>query len=110
MKVESEELRQQMLQLAGEELSFADFTIYGYPGFSTTRLYDGEASLYHVDKMEFNFRITTLDGEANGVKKGDTFTFSDETYIFTFKLEADPIPDLTGFSKLHVIYKGRENV
>ncbi len=110
MKIETEELRQHMLQLAGEELSFADFIIYGYPGFSTTRLYDGEASLYHIDKMEFNFRITTLDGETNGIKKGDVFAISDGVYIFTFKLEADPLPDLTGFSKLQVVYKGRENV
>ncbi len=110
MKVEDEGLRQEMLQLAGEELVFNDFTILGYPGFSTTRLYDGEASMYHVDKMEFNFHVTTADAATNGVVKGNSFTFSDGVYDFSFKLEADPLPDLTGFSKLHVVYKGRTDV
>lgn len=110
MIVESEAVRQQMLELAGDELVFDAGTIKGYPGFSTARLYDGETSLYHVERTEYLFYVTTKDAVILELAKGNRFTFTDSVYIFTFELSADPAPDLTGFSKLRVDFKGKELV
>lgn len=110
MIVESELVRQQMLDLAGEELIFDAGTIKGYPGFSTARLYDGETSVYHVERTEYLFYVTTTDAVTLELAKGQRFTFSDTVYVFTFELSADPLPDLTGFSKLRMDFKGKELV
>lgn len=110
MKVEDEALRQATLDISGEVLNFTGFSIKGYPGFSTARLYDGETSLYHVERTEYSFFVTTKDARTNNIAKGNRFSFSDETYIFTFELEADPLTDLTGYSKLRVNFKGRVDV
>ena len=110
MIVETELVRQQMLDLAGEDLVFDTGTPKGYLGFSTARLYDGETSVYHVERTEYLVYVTTADAVLYELAKGNRFTFSDDTYTFTFELTADPLPDLTGFSKLHVDFKGKELV
>lgn len=110
MIVETEEVRQQILDLAGEELVFDAGTIKGYPGFSTARLYDGETSLYHVERTEYMFYVTTSDAVVLELTKGNRFTYSDGIYSFIFELSADPAPDLTGFSKLRVDFKGKDLV
>lgn len=110
MIVETEELRQEMLQLAGELLEFPSFSVYGYPGFSNTKMYDGETSLYHINATEYLFKVTSKDVETNGISSGDTFTYTDGVYLYSFKLNSAPIPDLTGFSTLNVTFKGKTSV
>jgi hypothetical protein len=89
------------LSIAGITLSFADFDILAIPGFETSMLYKGEATLYEVEKQWFSFRIATIDHVENTINLDDYFTMEDSAYLYTFTVNRLPIPDLTGFSKLH---------
>lgn len=89
------------LTIAGITLSFADFDILAIPGFETSMLYKGEATLYEVERQWFSFRIATLDTAENSINLDDQFTMEDDSFLYTFSVTRLPIPDLTGFSKLH---------
>lgn len=89
------------LEIAGVTLSFASFDILGIPGFTTSMLYKGEPTMYEVEKQWIAFRIATADHVENEIKLDDYFTMEDTGYLYTFTVNRLPIPDFTGFSKLH---------
>jgi hypothetical protein len=96
------------LELCGTKLYFDNFEIYGIPGFQTQVLYKGESTLYEVERQEFAFQVSTLDCYENSLIVDMTFYIEDTTYRYTFSLDRPPIPDLTGWSKLNVIFVSKE--
>jgi hypothetical protein len=89
------------LSIAGITLTFDGFDILAIPGFESSMLYKGEATLYEVEKQWFAFQIATADVVENTIALDDQFTMEDTSYVYTFSVARLPIPDLTGFSKLH---------
>ena len=102
-----EEPIDRVLNLTGTLLTFADFEIYGLAGFNTSVLYKGELSLYEVEKQNFTFQVATADCSLSNIIRDITFTITDGIYVYTFKLDRDPISDLTGWSKLNVNFVGK---
>ena len=100
----------EIMDAVGEELTFLSFSIKGIPGFSLSALYSGETSVYTVEKTEFSFMVKTSDCATNSISDAMSFTYSDTTYTHTFLIEGKPKDDLTGWSKLHVIWKGKIDV
>lgn len=96
------------LAIAGVSLTFQNFEIQGIPGFETSMLYKGEPTMYEVEKQWFSFQIATADALENTIAIDDQFTMEDEAYIYTFSVTRTPIPDLTGWSKLHVDFLSKE--
>lgn len=94
------------LTLVGDTLTFTGFTIKGIPGFSINLLHRGEDVIKSIEVPMYNFRISTADSLAHNIVKDMTFTYTDRqnTFVFTFKTESNPIPDLTGWSRLNVNY------
>ena len=89
------------LSTCGVILTFENFELYGIPGFETSMLYKGEPTLYEVERQWFEFQVSTAVISEEIVALDDQFTMEDGTYQYTFSLTRFPIPDLTGFSKLH---------
>lgn len=96
------------LQTCGTLLTFGQFELYGIPGFQTQVLYKGESSVYEVERQEFAFQVSTQDCYDNNVAVDMVFTIEDTTYRYYFSIDRPPIPDLTGWSKLNVIFNSRE--
>lgn len=95
------------LTTCGVILSFQNFDLYGIPGFETSMLYKGEATLYEVERQWFEFQVSTLAISEETVSLDDQFIMEDGIYQYTFSLNRLPIPDLTGFSKLHADFIGK---
>lgn len=89
------------VETAGVELTFASSSIFGIPSYLIETLYNGT---YKLEKQDFKFIISSSDCLENNIKQGDTFTFEDITYIYTFKITNDPVSDLTGYTTLTCEY------
>lgn len=89
------------LTISGITLSFDQFEILGIPGFNTSVLYKGEVSLYEVEKQNFSFQVSTLDCLNKTITIDDTFFMKNSDYQYNFKLDREPVHDLTGWSKLN---------
>lgn len=100
---------QQVLEIAGLDLTFPDFTISGLPGFEFNTLFKGETTVYEVTKPDFSFQVATED-TINTLFDGLQFTMTDEIYLYTFKISKPAFHDLTGWSILYADFLGRVNV
>ena len=98
------------LEIAGTTIAFDDFELLAIPGFETSMLYKGEPTMYEVEKQWFSFRIATADHLDNTINLDDTFTMEDGSYEYTFSVNRLPIPDLTGFSKLHADFLSKTSL
>ena len=96
------------LQTCGTLLTFSQFEIYGIPGFQTQVFYKGEQSVYEVERQDFAFQVSTSDCYENSITTDLTFYIEDETYRYYFSIDRPPISDLTGWSKLNVIFNSKE--
>lgn len=95
------------LEIAGITLTFDKGEILGIPGFSIETF----ASLdngYEIERQSFSFQISTLDCADSEIQKDDSFTIEDLTYIYTFKVDKTPMPDLTGFTRLQANFVSKE--
>lgn len=107
MIVETEEIRQKMLAIGGTILTFDGFTILGYMGFSISRLYDGESSVYNVENPTYTVMVTTADCFLNEIVDGFEFTLTDGTYTYSCILNNRPSNLMDGWSKLSLDYIGK---
>lgn len=90
-----------VLALVGELLTFPQAEILAIPGFQVETLVSMDDN-YKVERQSFTFQVASADVIENDIKQDDTFTFDDGNYLYTFKLNRYPMPDLTGWSKLDV--------
>ena len=97
---------QDILEAVGENLYFFGETIKGIPGFSLIVL-QADGNLYDVEKQQFSFMLSSLDVEQNYIVEDSIFTMDDSVYTYTFRVSSNPVPNLSGWSKCPVIYKGR---
>lgn len=91
----------------GIDLFFPTFEIKALPGYTTTMLYKGEASMYEVRKMIFSFMILSEDQHEFNIKENDVFTLEDSTFIHTFRCSNNPVPDMTGWSNLLATWENK---
>lgn len=70
--IESEEEIRLTLSLAGEQLCFKGFIIYGIPGDLVYNLKD-YSSPNELEKQDFDFQIYHKDLIINDIKEGDEF-------------------------------------
>ena len=98
----------EVLQICGTLLTFSQFEIYGIPGFQTQVLYKGESTIYEVERQEFAFQVATNDCYENAITVDLTFYIEDDTYRYYFSIDRPPVSDLTGWSKLYVIFNSKE--
>ena len=98
------------LDLVGISLEFNSGTIKGIPGFNLSILVKGEVSPYEVEKQNFTFQVATIDCVNFDIVLDSTFTMTDSVYLYTFKVDSNPISDLTGWSRLLVNYISKELV
>jgi hypothetical protein len=91
------------LSIAGKDLIFQLFTIKGLPSFDTYTLRGGEASVYHVERREFQFRVASADTKANSIVEGLQFKVTDGNYFYYFTIES-VIPDITGWADIIAVY------
>ena len=99
-----------VLQTLGVELIFDTFSIYGIPGITASRLYNGESSLYEVVKQDYSFKISVTDAAVKELEEDMEFSTTDSTYRYSFKLANSPIPNISGWAHLPVIYLGKEEI
>jgi hypothetical protein len=90
-----------ILKLVGQLMTFNQGDVLGIPGFQIETL-AGLDNNYEVERQAFTFQISTFDCVENQLRAGDIFTYDDTTYSYTFKLNRNPVSDLTGWSKLDV--------
>jgi len=95
-----------ILELTGETLYSSSWEVKGILGFSTTIL-QGESTLYDVETQVFSIMLSTLDVEENSIKEDDVFSIEDNVYIHTFRIATTPIPNMQGWSRCSVIWKGK---
>jgi len=107
--LETEEVIQMVLS-RGEKLEFDAFDIYALPSFDTDILVSQEVSVYRVETQLYDFQVSTKDCIDNEIVAGDTFTMSDNSYAYSFKLKANPIPYQDGWSRLSVDHIGKEEI
>ena len=93
---------QATLLAAGELLTFPTFTMYGLPGFDTSILIKGEYSSYEIERQNFSFEVSIADCKTHSVVMDNTFTMTDGSYTYSFKIDRPFIPDLTGWAHLAV--------
>lgn len=105
--VETEVIRQKILTLSGTALLFDSGTLYGFPGFSMSHLYNGESSVYVVENPQYSFTITTQDVVTYEVAIDAMFTMTDNVYEYEFKVDNTPLPFLDGWSKLEANLIGK---
>ena len=96
------------LEICGTLLTFSQFEIYGIPGFQTQVLYKGESSIYEVERQEFAIQVATVDCYTYSLAVDMLFTIEDDTYRYYYSIDRPPISDLTGWSKLNVIFNSKE--
>jgi len=94
---------QQALTKHGEDLVFTGFTIKAFPGFNVSVLYKQEVSVYEVEKQNFVFQTASLYCKNNFIVKDTEFYFIEvqSNIRFNFKLDRNPVDDLTGWSILY---------
>jgi hypothetical protein len=95
-----------ILELTGETLYGSSWEIKGILGFSTTIL-QGESTLYDVETQQFSIMLNTLDVEEYGIQEDDVFSIEDTVYIHTFRIINTPIPNMQGWSRCSVAWKGK---
>lgn len=96
----------EILELTGETLYGSSWEVKGILGFSTAIL-QGESTLYDVETQQFSIMLSTLDVEENGIKEDDVFSIEDTVYIHTFRVSNTPVPNMQGWSRCSVIWKGK---
>jgi hypothetical protein len=99
-----------VLDIVGISLEFDSGTIKGIPGFNLSILVKGEVSPYEVEKQNFTFQVATLYCVNFDIIVDSKFTMTDLVYIYTFKVDTNPVSDLTGWSRLLVNYISKELV
>ena len=92
---------QELFTKVGVELTFTSNSIYGIQGFINDTLYSSD---YEVNAQNFNFSVTTVDYLETDIKVGDTFTFEDTAFQYTFKVKSTPTHDLTGVTEFFASY------
>jgi len=100
--VETSKQKQKALRIAGEELIFTGGTLRGFPGFSRSKLYNGQDSVYGTDVQEFEFQIDVDDMRRLTVGVDTTFTYLAASEVYTFRV-LDMLPDAVGWVILRVI-------
>lgn len=95
-----------ILELTGETLYGSSWEVKGVLGFSTAIL-QGESTLYDVETQQFSVMFNTLDVEENQIKEDDVFSIEDTVYIHTFRIVNTPVPNLQGWSRCSVVWKGK---
>ena len=98
--IETPEQIQEILSVAGEELTFPSFFIYGFPGMELHLLHDQERSPYLTEIQIFTFQISAQDYKENAIARGNTFIYTDGTYNYTFSVDRSGNLDLTGWLAL----------
>jgi hypothetical protein len=96
----------EILELTGETLYSSSWAVKGILGFSTTIL-QGESTLYDVETQQFSIMLNTLDVKNNNIKEDDVFSIEDTVYIHTFRVSNTPVPNVQGWSRCSVIWKGK---
>ena len=95
-----------LIETLGDTLTFSSYTLKGFLQFSITLLASDDSS-YIKERREFAVNVLTSDAKAKGLSSGTTFTVSDGSYVYTFKISGIPVADVTGFTKLTVTYEGK---
>jgi hypothetical protein len=87
------------LKVAGTNLTFTTFEVLAIPSFDIYTLHGGESSVYHAERRNFQFRISSQDAADNVITTNMVFSMDDEVYQFFFTIES-VIPDLTGWADI----------
>ena len=98
--LESEELIQTTLALAGENLNFSETIIKGIPGHIVYNVQSFD-SPYDIDKQDFEFQVSNKDFDSNFFNVGHIFTYLLGARCYSFKI-TKTINDLTGWLSLSV--------
>jgi hypothetical protein len=108
--LETQEDIDQYLEELGDVLTFSGYTLYGFPGVEVSFLTRGEDAVYGTEVQEFSFQTSTKACKDNSVAVGNTFTYTDGLYTYTFKVLESPISDLTGWSRLKTSFVSKSSV
>lgn len=98
--IESEELIQQTLALAGEDIEFSFGTIKGIIGQDIINV-QGFNSPYDIEKQDVSVQISYLDFFENVIVEKDTFTYMLGETQYKFEVISYS-SDLTGWVELKV--------
>lgn len=104
--IEDYDLIRSVLEESGTLVDFSMFSLWAIPSHHTSILH-GETSLSIVEQQQYNFYVSTKDTLDNIVKEDMEFTYSDDSYLYTFAVSRDPIPELDGWSRIpaHLIMR-----
>jgi hypothetical protein len=100
---------EQMLDSIGDTLTFPTYTIKAFLGISISMLASDNSS-YITERRDFTAQAATQAVVTNSTADGDSFTMTDGLYVYSFTLTSDPVPDMSGFSKLTFNYVGKASV
>ena len=96
--METEALRQRVLNTGGITLDFGLFTIQAIPGFELETFYN-ESGITDTTKQNFKFQASIADIKTNTVIIGDQFSTTDNSYDYIFEIEGMQ-PDGTGWTTI----------
>ena len=95
-----------LLTSLGEDIIFAGFpsyTIKAFLGFNTNFMQNNEAAT-SIERREYASYISTKQSVEFNIEKGNRFTISDGVFKYLFEIQNNPVPDLSGFSKINLTY------
>ena len=104
--METESEIQSVLQEDGILLTFPTFEIYGIRSTGTSLLRQ-EPAFAEVERLNFEFMISTSDQEENNIASDNTFTIEDNTFLYSF-IVIDVTPFTDGWSRLLADYTSRD--
>lgn len=86
----------------GIVIDFPSFSINVIPACSTAILQE-IASMSRVEQQDFLFFASTKDCANNNIAANDTFTTTDDDYLFNWIVQRDPTQYTDGWSKLPIM-------
>lgn len=98
--IETQEDIDFLLEDAGENLVFLEFTIKGIPGIDEYMLSSNGSSLDIIGKA-YEFIISTKDFLTKAITVGNNFHYANSSYNYLFSIKSY-ISDLSGTHKLLV--------
>jgi len=106
--METAEIIQQVLETAGRLIDFPTFSIYAFFGNDYIGYSNNEGILIPGKPLEYKLRAATEDTVENDIKKGDTFTIADNSYLYSFIVKSSPVSTFRGWSTIDVDFVKKE--
>lgn len=94
---------EEVLELTGVEISLLRSPVIKFkifPGFDFDFLSSGRGSTANIERQSFSFQGSSETIAPLNLQRGEVFSIGDTINIYEFKINTNPIPDITGWHRI----------